>query len=236
LLNGDDIVFVTKTADYKKYIEEKKNHLRFTHYFIEELEVEEATNYVAELVLKLKPIFNNSVPINSKYISSEKAKNKYSVPKNEFKMIWKEFGEQLLFEDRMYIETQIIQDITGQFKENHRDLPKVGRGRIILKENYVKSHTGGLQHTILFDENGIERDAFVESGPDWQEVYDCLIHNQENHLTVINIIDTETFEAIDKNGKKYTLSANDIDTVWKIDYEWTDMDWVIKILEKQKGK
>ena len=65
LLNGDDIVFVTKTADYKKYIEEKKNHLRFTHYFIEELEVEEATNYVAELVLKLKPMSHLQIATNN---------------------------------------------------------------------------------------------------------------------------------------------------------------------------
>lgn len=234
LLNGDDIVFINKIADYKKYIEEKKNHFIFTHYFIEELEIEDAANYVAELVLKLKPIYNNNVPLSSKYISYIQAKDKYGVYKNVFRKIWKEHGEQLMFEDRMYIETQIIQDITGQFKEYHKNLPKLGTGRIILKKNYIEIDIGGYQHAILFDEKGIKKNALVNSFPDWQEIYDSLIHNQKNHLTVISIIDTETFEVIGKDGKKYTLNAKDKDIVWRIDYEWTSMEHVIEMLEKSK--
>ncbi len=234
-INNDDIVYIGKSADHKKYIEDKKDNFLFTHYSLEKVNVDIADNYMAELVIKLEPINNKAIPKNTKYISAYSAKEKYGVYKPEFKKLWNSEGEKLTFNSNIILEINIIQDATGQFKANHPDLPKQHVSNIIFTEDYMPLPHGGHEFKTLFDKDGNEVNALVDIKSTWKEMYDMYMHNYDKQMNVHKIIDTESFEAMDNKGKKYTLYAKDKGKVWTNNFEWINLEDIIHNMKEENS-
>lgn len=240
LINNQDIIYIGKTGEYAKYIVEKADRYIFTHYAIEEFLGNSIDDYVAELILNIQPINNKSVPKNNKYISITQCKNKYGIYASKFKKIWNEVGKQLEINKIKYIETQIVQDYTGIFKEYHKDMPK-RNSRIILikdKKDIVGDGWGVIVKTLYNDEGEAVR-AMVDEEIDWNEAYKNYIHNQKHYLYVNQIIDSEIFEATNKEfTKKYMLNAKDKDSVWTEGKEYISLEHIVEKMEKQnyRGK
>lgn len=237
LLNDDnDIVHICRTIDFHEKLKEKKTKILFTHYSVEEIDTDIANDYLAELIIKFNPFGNTSVPSNNKFLSHHQAKEKYRINKTEFKKIWKEHGDKLMFEDRYYIEAKIIQDALGQFEEYHKDMPKVNGKYIILKKNILSYESfGGLELQTLYNEDEEPVEAYADAEIDWQEIHDRYMHNQNHALNVTEVIDTVNFIAEDKDGKTYSLNANDKDSTWCFIFNYLDLSHIENMLKEQNS-
>lgn len=216
LFHNDDIVYIGRTTNYIEYVKERKDKYNATHYTIEEINVNEIDNYIAELILELQPIYNNQLPnANTKYISSNMAKKDYRIGKPEIKKIYKEYGGYE-FRNSIYIKKTIFNDIFAK-TPYHKDMPKIGK-KIYLVDNYKMAHInqfGGVVQDTLFDEDGNEVEAFVNYVPDVKKEYESVKYLEDKKYEVIELIDSETFEAVNyDNGKRVVLKASDSSYTW----------------------
>lgn len=210
-LHHDDIVYIGKTLDVKVYVEERKVKYSATHYYFEEVAASEIDNYLAFLILEIQPIYNNQINKNSKYISSNIAKKDYFIDKTSFKKVYKEYGGYK-FGNSLYIEKQIFDDVFAKIPYN-KNMPKVW-SKILLVDDfklYPQSQIG-LVHDVLYDDNNNPINAFRDSRPDVKKDFENMNILENKEYQVINLIDSNTFEAINNEGKKITLSANDFDS------------------------
>lgn len=209
-MHDRDIVYIGKTSNVFEYVHERKDKYSATHYNTEKVSIDNADNYLAEMILNIKPIHNKNIPKNTKYISNNQAKDKYFIHKPDFRKVFNEHGG-VQYKSLLYIEKQIFDDIFAK-EPYHEDMPKIGR-RVNLVSDIDKApiclHWGN-EFRFLKDEEGNDVEALVDAKPDWKQNYKNMTYLQENEYEVINLIDTETFEAVCiSNGTKKTFRATD---------------------------
>lgn len=220
LFNEDSLIYIGKTPNYLKFIDERAKKFYFTHYAIEQLDTELVDNLIAEMIIKFNPIGNHRIPNNTKYISHTKAKEKYELGKLEFKQLWKEQKEQLMYETQMILEIKVIQDYTGQLKPKHNDLPKIGR-LILLKtdiqDNYLAS-SNSYSKSIAYNEVGQEIEVMVKSYTK-DEINFITEYYLNKSYEVTSLLSYDTFEAYNPDeDKKIILKAQEYKTVWEYNH------------------
>jgi len=215
LLNGEDIVYIGRTSNAQEYLEEKKKKYSFTHYSIDEVDSTAVDNYLAETILSFQPIYNRNIPKNTKYISNNLAKQKYFISKLEFRKIFQEYGG-FKYKSSLYIEKKIFDDIYAQ-EPYHENMPKIGNF-INLKVDYnaapINIHGGHVIDT-LYDKEGTEVQALRDFMPNYKEEYKNLNYLEGKEYEVVSLIDSSTFEAIQKStGIKTVFKAENKSKPW----------------------
>lgn len=208
-LHNDDIVYIGRTLDVKVYVEERKVKYSATHYYFEEVAASEIDNYLAFLILEIQPIYNSQINKNSKYISCNTAKLDYFIDKTSFKKVYKEYGGYK-FGSSLYIEKQIFDDVFAKVPYD-KDMPKV-KTRILLVEDYIQyqlDSTCGVVQDILYDKESNPVLAYRDYKTDYKKESENINILENKEYQVINLINSNTFEAMNHEGKKITLCAND---------------------------
>lgn len=193
--HDEDIVYIGKTSNAMKYTVERLEKYNATAYSHEELSEDEVDNYLAELVLELKPIYNKTVPKNTKYISSSVAKDRYFIYKPEFKKLCEEH-EGYRYINQHYISKDVFDSIYAR-EPYHKDMPKIGR-RINLLKDFLDNPIdiyGGYVEEYLYDEDMNSVAALRNKECDPKNNYKNFIELEKKELEVIDVIDSNTFEA-----------------------------------------
>lgn len=220
LFNEDSVVYIGKTSNYIKYINERAKKLYFTDYALEQVDTELVDNLIAEMIIKLRPIGNHKIPNNTKYISHTKAKEKYDIGKLEFKQLWKEQKEQLMYETQMVLEIKVIQDYTGQLQPKHNDLPKIGKLILLkkdIRDDYFASFNS-YSKGIAYNELGEEIEVMAKSHTK-DEIHFITEYYLNKSYEVTSLLSYDTFEAYNTDkDKKITLKAQEYRTVWEYNH------------------
>lgn len=231
ILNDDDIVYIGRTSQgVLKFVDEKSSKYHATHYYSEEIAAQDADNFLAELILKLQPIYNKNIPKNNKYISNSIAKESYFIPKIEFRKVFNEYAG-IKYGNLLYLEKKLFDDIFAISEKYHQDMPRIGTlintiddaKRIELNVNcYIQ------QHHSFKNEDGNKVEQFIHLKTSAIKEYSKLEELQRLAYEVVEFVDSENFIAInhDTNDKK-KFNAKDfyfyIDSLSNDNHTWTKL-------------
>jgi len=222
LMDANNIVYIGKTTNPHKYVEERAGKIPCTHYFVEEVGVDEINEYLAEIFLLLKPIHNRFMPKNKKYISVYQAKKLYRIDKRDFRKIWKAHGRQFEKEGVLYIEQQIIEDVLGRGAYSE-DMPKIDTHIMRTKDYCSLSNIGGWSPKILYDSDGNEIEALtIPDEDEIQEQKNMICQNIIKKSYIVTQISSEGyFLAYNEYSKKTEkFFVDEKDQVWQEVFEF----------------
>jgi hypothetical protein len=211
VLHNDDIVYLGRTQGVPAvYAFEKSKQYHATHFYYEQVSASDVDNYLAELILKFQPMYNNRVPKNTKFISSHLAKEKYFISKAEFKKIYKEFGGYK-FNTLLFIEKKIFDDVFAISQPYHENMPKLGT-YINLQKDYLlyPLDLREQDHNRYINEDGAIVDEFINYPENPEQKYKNLQKLQELKYEVVQHLDSIHFKAINQEGVAVVLSAGDM--------------------------
>lgn len=94
LINSDDeIVYIGKTQSTPSvYAAERAGKYSAEFFYSKDISGSVVNEYLAEMILEYQPKFNNKIPNNKKFISSNTAQSLYFVTKEDFKSVFFKVG------------------------------------------------------------------------------------------------------------------------------------------------
>ena len=223
-IDNDKIVYIGKTEKkVLEYVLIRSKQIKSTHYFTELVSIDEIDNIIAELVLKLKPIYHNKIPKNTKYISNNKAKELYHIDKREFREYWnRSIGLNL--GNTLFLEKKIFDDIFAIPEPFSKNMPKVGtfiNNIEDIKNCPIVDNRFSQQYESYKDESGNWVEKIINLNLSIDEEKKEAEMNYKNlqilikhayHVT--NIINSLEFEAYSEYKKKKQI-FNTRKSTWK---------------------
>ncbi len=227
ILNNDDIVYIGRTqAEPSVYVYERFKKYHSTHYYYEQVPLLDADNYLAELILNFQPMYNNRLPKNTQFISNNFAKEKYFIPKVEFRKVYKEFGGYQ-FGNQLFIEYKVFDDVFAISEPFHKNMPKVGV-LINLRKDYLEYQLdlGYQDYNSYTTEDGSRVQEFITHSSNPEQQYKNIQMLQELSYEVVQHLNPTQFRAKDKDQKEIILSAEE-----QCDYHDSQGTWGNPLVE-----
>lgn len=219
LLNGESIVYITKTQNVELWLIQNSKKYFSTHYFSEMIFSDIADDELATIIMALQPLYNKALPQNStKYISKEVALKRYRIYKREFDKICKEVP-YLMFNDAPYLEKQVLDDLLGGIKRYEVNMPKINQRIVPFSrtqyQELVEESFCNTTFDLVKDENVTEeivkrewiKKTDLEIQSDWQKI-------EDNIYIVTGYINENTFEARHEKFGKKMITVDEFQLGW----------------------
>lgn len=198
LIDANNIVFVGRTKEeIEVYINKKRKSIHATHYSVERVKDSEIDNYMAELIMKIQPIYNNKIPQNTIYISENQAKEQYHLGRREFKSVCRE-NNPMTFGNQVFMKKNVFDDIFA-IEPLHKLMPKIGSTVLVADDN-GKLHTHLIPDSykhfgVSYDENDIPMEPFTTETIPLDERYKQIQEAEQYEYIVKKHIGSSIFKA-----------------------------------------
>ena len=230
--NNDEIIYIGKTTKKVfEYISYKSKQIDYTHYYAEFIDVNNIDNIIAELILTIRPKYNDRLPKNTKYMSNYKAKEFYHIDKREFKKHWNKQG-RLRVGNSLFLEKETFDNIFKIPEAYSINMPKVGTFVNEIKDvvnnpltfGYDVGYTGNYHSNTNYLSYEEKKNIFIIN-------YHNLNKLIKQAYLVTNIINSTTFEAYSEYTEKKQIFNVEEETWRKIPNQFTQDEIIHKYLE-----